>query len=438
MKVSALKYTVLTWVSMLTMLVFWLVPFHATLTIWLSSNFGHYTAFRLWKEVILVVCVVGAVYLLLTDHKIRSHTLSRRLVWVILAYMALNIIWGLLAINMNEVSAKAVGYGLIVNLRFLVFFLLCWALALRTARLRKRWQMLVLWPAAVVVAFGILQVLVLPNDFLRHFGYSEATIPAFETVNSNINYIRIASTLRGANPLGAYLIIPISVLVVLMIQKGRNWRQGIFLAATFVVLFFTYSRSAWIGALLSIIAIIFISPLSKKTRKLSYFVAGVFVSFGVLGALVLNNNSYFENLVFHTEDNSTIQVSSNNSRSAALKSGLADIKNEPLGEGPGSAGPASVYNNEPSRIAENYFLQIGQEVGIVGLILFILINAGVGLLLWLRREDPLALSLFASLIGITFVNMLSHAWTDDTLALVWWGMAGIAMVAEVRPIAKKQ
>ena len=101
MKVSALKYTVLTWVSMLTMLVFWLVPFHATLTIWMSSNFGHYTAFRLWKEVILVVCVVGAVYLLLTDHKIRSHTLSRRLVWVILAYLALNTIWGLLAINMN-------------------------------------------------------------------------------------------------------------------------------------------------------------------------------------------------------------------------------------------------------------------------------------------------------------------------------------------------
>jgi hypothetical protein len=24
--------------------------------------------------------------------------------------------------------------------------------------------------------------------------------------------------------------------------------------------------------------------------------------------------------------------------------------------------------------------------------------------------------------------MLSHAWADDTLAYVWWGLAGIAMV----------
>ena len=30
--------------------------------------------------------------------------------------------------------------------------------------------------------------------------------------------------------------------------------------------------------------------------------------------------------------------------------------------------------------------------------------------------------------------MLSHAWTDDTLAYVWWGLAGIAMA----PLTKVQ
>jgi hypothetical protein len=37
------------------------------------------------------------------------------------------------------------------------------------------------------------------------------------------------------------------------------------------------------------------------------------------------------------------------------------------------------------------------------------------------------LSLLASLIGISFVNLLSHAWADDTLAYLWWGLAGIAI-----------
>jgi O-antigen ligase len=112
-----------------------------------------------------------------------------------------------------------------------------------------------------------------------------------------------------------------------------------------------------------------------------------------------------------------------------VKNGLSDLRDHRLGTGPGTAGPASYYNTgHRERIAENYFIQIGQEVGIIGMALFLLINIGVGYLLCVRRDDPLALSLFASLIGLTFVNMLSHAWADDTLAYIWWGLAGIAMV----------
>ena len=68
-------------------------------------------------------------------------------------------------------------------------------------------------------------------------------------------------------------------------------------------------------------------------------------------------------------------------------------------------GPASYYNDGQTRIAENYFIQIGQETGWLGLLLFLLINAGVGALLYVRRADPLALSLFAALIGLTFINL---------------------------------
>ncbi len=208
MKLSALKYTVLSWVSGLVMVILLVMPFHAFLTVWGASLAGHYTALRLWKELLLVVCIIGVLYLLATDHKIRSHTLSRRLIWVILSYVLLNLVWGGLALAQHDVTAKALGYGLISNLRFLLFFLVAWAVALRMARLRTHWQWLVYWPAMGVILFGLLQILILPHDFLRHFGYSAATIPAFETINNNQHYVRIASTLRGANPLGAYLIIP--------------------------------------------------------------------------------------------------------------------------------------------------------------------------------------------------------------------------------------
>lgn len=410
-----------------------LMPFHAFLSVWGSSLIGHYTALRLWKEALLAISILGVVYLLATDHKIRSHTLTRRLVWLIFAYMILNVVWGLLALNQHDVTAKALGYGLIINLRFLTFFLVTWALALRLGRLRAHWQWLVYWPALVVVVFGLLQILILPHDFLRHFGYGPATIPAVETINHNQHYVRIASTLRGANPLGAYLLIPISMLSVLLLKAERNWRQGLFLVSCLVVLFFSYSRSAWVGAVLSIVVLLFLSRLSRQSQRIALLAAGALVLVSAVLVITLHRSGHYENLVLHTQTHSAVPTTSNQGHITALKMGLHDLRHQPLGDGPGTAGPASFYNHQQTRLAENYFIQIGQETGWLGLLMFGLINAGVGALLYVRRTDPLARCLFASLVGLTFINLLSHAWSDDTLAYVWWGLAGIAMAPSIRP-----
>ncbi|HVX56410.1 MAG TPA: O-antigen ligase family protein [Candidatus Saccharimonadales bacterium] len=424
-----MKYTILSWVSIFTMLILLLMPFHAFLTVWASSLIGHYTALRLWKEVLLVLSAAGALYLILTDHKIRTHTLSRRLVWLILAYMTLNIIWGLLALNQHDVTAKALGYGLIVNLRFLVFFLVTWAVALRMSRLRIHWQWMVYWPAMGVAAVGLLQIFVLPHDFLRHFGYGPNTIPAVETINHNSHYIRIASTLRGANPLGAYLLIPISLLAVLLLSpKRRTWLQAGFLAVLLFVLFFTFSRSAWIGGLLSIAVILLLRVRTRASRRVTVGIIAGLIVVAAGTTVAFHRSVRFENFILHTQTHSAVKSTSNENHLNALKTNAKDIWHQPLGRGPGTAGPASVYNTgHTPRIAENYFVQVAQETGWLGLALFALINLGVGYLLWLRRADPLALSLFASLIGLTFINLLSHAWADDTLAYVWWGLAGVAM-----------
>lgn len=432
MKTSALKYTVLSWVSIFTMLILFLLPFHALLTVWGASLIGHYTALRLWKEVLLVISVIGVLYLLLTDHKIRTHTLSRRLVWLILLYILLNIVWGLLALNQHDVTLKALGYGLIVNLRFLVFFMVTWAVALRMSRLRSHWQWIVYWPAMGVAAFGLLQIFVLPHDFLRHFGYGPNTIPAIETINNNPHYVRIASTLRGANPLGAYLLIPISLLTVLLLNpKRRTWLQAGFLVELLIVLFYSFSRSAWIGAALSIAVVLLLSVRTKPSRVVTLSaIAGVVVA-GAILTVAFHRSARFENFVFHTQRHSAVKTTSDENHLQALKTNVKDIWHQPLGRGPGTAGPASIYNTcHTPRIAENYYVQVAQETGWLGLGLFLLINAGVAYLLWTRRRDPLALSLLASLIGLTFINLLSHAWADDTLAYVWWGLAGIAMAPD--------
>lgn len=429
MRSSALKYTVLTWVCSLSMLIMFLVPFQGFLTVWGSTFIGHYTAIRLWDEILLVVCLLGIIFLLITDHKIRINTLSRRLVWTIIGYISLTAAWGVIAYKGHDVTAKALGYGLIVNLRYLIFFLITWAVALRMARLRANWQKLIIWPAIVVVVFGLLQAFVLPHDFLRHFGYGPNTIPVTETINSNNNYMRIPSTLRGANPLGAYMIIPITLMSVLLIKGRRSWTQVVMLLAALIVLFLSFSRSAWVGTVISVLAVLIASKLSEKTQRYAVLAVVTIIILAAGSVAVFHNNTRFQNFVFHTQKNSMVKSTSDQNHETDLKAGISDVVHSPLGHGPGTAGPASVYNHHP-RIAEDYFVQIGQEVGWLGLALFVLINAGLGYLLWIRRDDPLALMLFASLIGISFANLLLYAWSDDTLSYIWWGMAGIAMAPD--------
>jgi len=415
-----------------------LVPFHAFLTVWASSFAGHYTLIRLWKEFLLAILVLGAVYLLVEDKNLFRRIWRTGLFRLILIYSAVIIIWGLLALATHNVTGKAMWYGILIDLRFLIFFCALMIISAKSGWLAANWQNILLVPAMIVAAFAVLQYLILPYDFLKHFGYGDSTITPYETINHNLNHIRAASTLRGANPLGAYLLLPISALAVLILREKRERRDKLMISfGMWLALAFSFSRSAWLGALASIIAIAWLSIRNGRAKKLVLLaVAGLLVLAGI-SLLALRNNTTFENYVYHTDHTSKIAESSNEGHSAAFKAAWHDISHQPLGRGTGTAGPASTYNyGHYGRISENYFMQIGQETGWIGMLLFIGICVTIARELWLRRADNLALILLASFIGITFINLLSHAWTDDTLAYLWWGLAAVAL-APPRPAQRR-
>jgi O-antigen ligase len=276
----------------------------------------------------------------------------------------------------------------------------------------------------------LLQEFVLPYDFLKVFGYGGDTIKAYIAVDEKLEYARLQSTMRGPNPLGAYLVIILTAVAALFMRRRTHYAKwAIGLLATMIVLYGTYSRSAWIGAAAAIGLLVWGLAQSQKSRTYLFAVSGVLAVIFAGLIVVFQDNDRVQNVLFHTDETSQSSTSSNEERANAITGGMKDIVREPLGRGPGTAGPASVYNDASgSRIAENYFVQIGQETGVIGLSLFIAISVVLGGALWIQRGgDVLALVLCASLVGLTMVNLLSHAWADDTLAYVWWGMAGFAM-----------
>jgi O-antigen ligase len=176
--------------------------------------------------------------------------------------------------------------------------------------------------------------------------------------------------------------------------------------------------------------------MKRPTRK--WIITGLLSLLIICGLyLGFRSSQTIQDVFLHTSTSSSSAASSNQIRNDALRNASRDVIDQPLGRGPGTAGPASFRNNHPARIAEDYYLQIGQEVGLIGMILFIAITILVARQLWFNRQDNLARILLASLIGISFVNLVSHAWTDDTLSLLWWGLAGIALAPGILKARKK-
>ena len=418
--------------SIVIAIVLVLLPFYGFMTVWGASLIGHYTLVRLWKEYVIAAVGLVGLLLLIWDRPIRKGLIKQQLFWIIAGYVLLELVVGFSAYSHHAVSGKALAYGMLEDLRYVLFFVLVAAIVARDDWLLRHWKPLLLIPAALVVLFGLLEVTVLPHNFLAHFGYSKHTIPAYETVNSNSHFIRAQSTLRGANPLGAYLVMILAVLSALLVKSRVRRDQlllGVGWVVTLVVLFLTYSRGAWIGAVLSVAIVATLGIRNRRFWRWAAVVAVILVVAAGLTFFALRHNSHFQDIVFHTSPH-TVATTSDQKHLQALRQGLHSLADAPLGHGPGTAGPASVYNHyHAPRIAEDYFIQIGQDTGWLGLALFLMINAIVGILLWRQRTSALALALFASLIGLSFVGLVSYVWSDDTLSYLWWGVAAIALGA---------
>lgn len=414
-----------------------LMPFSAALTVWAGSNIGQYRLIQLWKEFLLIWVFVYLLVKLWNSRVKPLIKLKQPMIVLIILYAALTLSYGVFAYFSGRVDIDALIFSLITNLRFLLIFACAFLLATELPNWwNNRVEAIVLVPAAIVVGFAIFQVTILPFNFLENFGYSKFTILPYQFVDNNPEFLRAQSTLRGANPLGAYILMIISLTATWFLVSKKQKQRIKFLVMvglSFMTLFYTYSRSAYLGCALALIVLagwyIYTHP-NYKVFVTHYFVL-IFLIFGITATglfLLAKQNDTVQNIIFHTRDGSTSPVSSNEQRLDHLSDAAEDIVREPLGQGPGTAGPASVQNDkQPGRISENYFLQIGQEIGVIGLLLFIGINVLVVKYLWVLRQNPLAAGLLASFLGITLVNMVSHAWTDDTLALIWWGLAGVAI-----------
>ncbi len=403
------------------------MPVHAFVSTWLGTAIGPLLVWKSWKEILLAGLIPVVVWYGVLRPDIIRILRGRWVNKLIALYALLHI--GLAFVS--TASAQAVIAGLLMNLRFLAIFVIVQIIAEANpdylAWLKERIPRFMLWAMVGLGILAALQVFVLPRDFLVQFGYNkDTTIAPYIVVDQDPNALRAFATMRGPNALGAYLLLPLAIAVFTLYKKRRDVLAWAALILGLLALGLSGSRSAWLGAGAMLVTLgVLMLPRLHFRRWMKMGIVVLVVLVGVVGWATEQIPSVHL-AVFHTAVNdSSANVGSNVKHWQATAHGIADVVRHPFGAGPGSAGPASFYNANGANLSEDYYVQIAQEVGIIGLGLFVAINWLTVLAIVRRRRELLPIALLASVAGVSLINLFLHGWADDPTSLTWWAFAGL-------------
>lgn len=412
---------------------------HTPLTLWLGTVWPQYELFiKSWKEVLMGIALVLLIIAAVRRDMIQR-LLNDRLMQLSLVFAGIHF----LMMSVFQNGLDSAGAGLLIDLRFILYFVLVYGFLTLYPAYRRLFIMTLAGGAIVVLGFALLQMFVLPKDILASIGYSKATIAPFLTVDENPAYIRINSTLRGPNPLGAYAVIIIGLLAAVTVRWKLQQRSGLLAAvaatAALLTLGATYSRSSLIAAIVTVLVIYIVSAAPKVRKILTIGVVGGAIAVLALLYYVFRESPFVSNVILHNSPTTGAEIDSNSGHAESLIDGLNRLAHQPFGAGIGSTGSASLIGDKPV-IIENQYLFIAHEVGWLGLIVFVWLFVEVMLRLWRRRKSALALGVFGSGIGLAIIGLLLPVWVDDTVSIVWWGLAAVAVAAPIatsEPTKKK-
>ncbi len=418
--------------GLLILFIFAMIPFHAPLVVMGSVLLPDFELLiKAWKEILLVATSLVAI-ITITKHRLWHSLLHDRLLLLIGIYALLH----LLLLSVFQLGVEQTVVGLMVDLRYLLFFVLVYILVLTAPRYGHRALRISVVSASVVLLFSLLQITVLPVDVLADIGYSSNTIEPYLTIDKNPDYVRINGTLRGPNPLGAYALICMSLTAAYLLSTTAIKKKsklylvslGTVLVTSVAVIWASYSRSALIAAIGSALLVVLLSKqkllLSKKWAAI--VLIPLLVVCGLLFSI--RNSDFVQNVIVHNDPTDSVLDNSNEGHVDSLVDGTNRMIAQPLGAGPGSTGSASLFSSKPL-IIENQYLFIAHETGWLGLLLFMSIMLIVLYRLY-RAKSWLNNGLLASGIGLSMIGLLLPVWVDDTVSMVWWGLAAVALALQ--------
>jgi len=294
-----------------------------------------------------------------------------------------------------------------------------------------------LFSTTIVSILGIIQI-TQSCEFMTNFGYtpyisswvSSKPLPCGHGIGKNLDTMRMMSTFSGPNQLASYLLINILIAWYLLTELLRTNKKKIrikkylyimFLALSIVALYFTYSRGALLALLAAFLCLLVLQASNSK-KTFTYLVIGmVTVILLFAGNVILSPD----------------RIDSTKEHFKRPIEGIEIIAENPWGLGLGMAGPASMRfpaDGSKAIISENWYLQIAQEFGLIGALLFFLLFSSILRFLFQNQQfqhtasQYFTITILSIYIGLLINNLFMHTWSSDMVtSLIFWSLLAICI-----------
>jgi hypothetical protein len=256
--------------------------------------------------------------------------------------------------------------------------------------------------------------------------YSQAVfgLPVRPTIDryalGGLEYVRAGSVFLFPVTLAYYLLLPVG-LVIGRTARGTA-RAGHVIAGIVCTggLVLTLTRSA-----IAAVPFMFVLASLVGRKRASLFV--LLVACFALAVPVLGATAGAERLNLGGNEAST---SSTNDHVRQLRASVDRVKSTPLGSGLGTAGGISRrFDVTGSIVNDSWYLQVGTELGVFGMMLYIVVLLGVLRALWrAAAQRPYeAVGPLCALAGISLGGLVLHTLEEFSVAWPVWLLAGLSL-----------
>jgi hypothetical protein len=226
--------------------------------------------------------------------------------------------------------------------------------------------------------------------------------------------VRIGSVFVNELTLSFWLVLPFAAAFERIVR--RTAPPAVLVSAILIgaALLLTQTRSAFLA----------LQPAAGRRRHWRTQVALILAALTLL-AVPLAFGTHLASRVAATN---TAADNSSAGHLSGLSGGLKTVASHPLGQGLSTgAGAGQRFHVINTTIPENYYLEIGDEVGILPMVVFIALT--IVLLVRLRRaargdDDPLMTAAWAAGVGLAVSALFLQTWVDFGVAWTYWGIAG--------------